>query len=374
MKPLILMALVTAGAAQAQTAGPCGGQIDVVNGLVVTKTALVGTAKEDACVKAVGEKLAADPDVQGVTVELRTLDDQRVGGKALKTATRVAEVLVSGGLAKEKVYAVVPRADGEEQGLKIVVRFLPPGLPTVQILKLHGQALAGRDETKLEARRPGAGLSVRDVFVTRSGGALLSFPDFGNVQLFADSMIQVLPVTAKGVPAFALVRGRAFVQTLPSGNGLELVLDPTARIDISPASRADVTRGTDKWTASIYDGKAEFLGKDATVGVDAGNGLSGQGALVGTPKPLLPAPKALSTFGKPLEGELKWEKVPNASRYRLEVAHDAGFGPSTVAQTAAAESSAVDPSVGSGKFFFRVFALDDADVPGATSKVYSFTR
>lgn len=375
MKRLSLLALILSAGAQAQPATePCGGPITVTNDILVTKTALTGATKEDACVKAIAAQLAADPDVRQVTVEMRTPDDQRVGGKALKSAQRVAELLVASGLAKEKVFAVVPRADGEEQGLKIVVRSAPPGLPIVQILRLHGTALAGRDENKLEARRPGAGLSVRDVFVTRSGGALLSFPDAGTVQLFADSMIRILPATAKGVFALQLVRGRAFVETLPSGNGIELVVDPDGRLDVQPASRADVSLSTDKWTAAIYDGKAELAVKDATVAVDAGNGVSGQGAAAQTPRPLLPAPRATSTFGKALDGELKWEAVTGAARYRVEVAHDASFGASTFAQTSSTASAAVDPAVGSGRFFFRVVALDEADIPGAPSKVYSFTR
>lgn len=373
MKALLVAVALASGAAIAQE--PCGGPIEVVNGMVETQNVLTGVAKDDECLKAIASMIAADREVRSVTVEMRVLDDQRVGGRALKIATRAAGVLTANGVPQERVSAVVPRADGEEQGLKIIVRTLPPPPPTVQILSLYGEALGGHDESKLEAKRPGAGLVVKDVYVTRKGGAVLSLPDSGNVRLGADTKVTFLPPTEKSVDALALATGTLVIETLPSGNGVEIVLaQTTVRIAFGPASRGELGLAGDKWTLAVYDGKADVITSDATVSVDAGNGVAGQGISTQTPRPLLPPPKVSTTLGMPLAGELKWGAVAGASKYRVELAHDATFGATTIVQTAPTQTASVDPSIGTGRFFFRVTALDDADVPGSPSKVYSFTR
>jgi hypothetical protein len=382
MMILTMVALIAASAADAGVAEPCGGPIQVVDGVVKTKLVLTGAPKEDACLKAIVPVLAVDPNIRSVTVEMRTPDDQRVGGKALKTATRVVDVLVAAGLTKEALSAVVPRADGEEQGLKLIVRYRPPALPTVQVTELSGEALGGRDESHLEAKRAGAGLSAQDVYVTRRGGAVLSLPEVGSVRLGANTAVKVLPPTEKGVPVLALLRGDLFAETLPGGNGFELVLDDKWRLTLSPASRADVTFSSAPygWSVAVYDGRVLPGGHTptetpVTPWIEAGHGSSASGELklADLPHPLLPAPVVKSTFGKPLSGELHWEAVKDATQYRVEIARDAAFGASTVAQVAAGTSVVVDPAIGSGKFFFRVLALDGG-LPGAPSKVYSFTR
>lgn len=385
MTILVMAALVAMSAADAGTTpvAPCGGPIEVVNGVVKTVMPLTGAPKEDACLKAIVPVLAVDPDIRSVTVEMRTLDDQRVGGKALKTATRVMDVLVAAGLTKEALSAVVPRADGEEQGLKIIVRYRPPALPTVQIIELSGEALAGRDEAHLEARRLGAGLSMREVYVTKRGGAVLSVQDAGTLRLGANTMVRVLPPTTDtGVPVLALVRGTVFAETLPSGNGFELVLDDKWRATVSPASRADITVSTDVWgwSISVYDGRVLPGGHTPTEApvtpwIEAGHGSSSSGVagLADLPHALLPGPKVTSTFGKELTSQLQWEPVKDATQYRVELARDASFGASTVAQVTSTATAAVDPSIGGGRFFFRVLPLD-GNLAGMPSKVYSFTR
>lgn len=382
MKVIWLVALFCT-AASAQPTEPCGGPLTLVQGVVKTARPLTGAPKEDACINDIAAFLAKMPDIRTVTVELRTPDDQRVGGKALKTATRVADVLVTAGLAKEAVSAVVPRADGDEQGLKIVVRTAPPPLPTVQVFEVSGEAVGGREENRLQAKRRGSGLAVGDVYLTKRGGAVLRLPDDSTVRLVSDTKVSVLPSTSKGAPVLGLLNGNLFVETQPGGDGLQLVLDEKWRLSIAPGSRVDLTVRAEPWgwAVSVYEGRAQPGGNEtaeqppATPWIEAGQGseASGERRLADLPRALLKAPKVASTFGKPLQSALNWAPVEGATGYRVELARDALFGASTVQRLSATPSAAIDTDLGSGRFFFRVIALDGA-VPGQPSKVYSFTR
>lgn len=350
----------------AYAAEPCGGMVELSGNTVKTPKPLTGATKEDACVTEIGKLLAANPDVSGATVELRVKDDERVGGKALTNAKRVAGLLTAAGV--KNVSALVPRADGLELGLVIVPSMKPPPAPVAQLAQTEGTVNVGREAASLKPSGRGAGIPPGDlVQPLEKSGAIVSIPDVAKARVLSDASVRV-KVDGEGKPAFEVLKGLVRVKT---DAAVTVIAGGAGTISVSPKSVVDVDVNGDVWTVSVHEGKAERKSEAASTAIAAGHALHGTGATSEEAKPLLAMPEVKPTFGD-AAAKLEWKPVTGAKNYRVELGRTPEFGAGT--QVASVDATSTDALPSMGKWFYRVYAVGPDGALGQPSKVYSFTR
>lgn len=355
-----LVGAVTATvAAPAYAADACGG-IELADGAVKTGKPLTGAPAEDACVKDVAAFLAKNEDVRGVTVEMRTKDEDRVGGKALGTAKRVAGVLTAAGV--KNVSPIVPRSDGLTLGLVLSVQLRPPPAPVAMVAEKSGELTFGA-EGAMKPAHMGTHLSAGNVVATTEGGGTVMFPEAALVNVRGSSKVRVV---ADG--QLALEQGRVRVTTTNKAKVVEVKVG-AATIAVGPSSLAEIeATGANGFTVANQAGQVELRATGGTQQIAAGQGTASKGGAPDKARALLAAPVVTATGQG---GNVRWQPVAGAGGYRVEVSKGADFGADTKTFPAAATETSI--SSAEGKTFFRVSAIDGNGVPGNPSKVYSVT-
>ncbi|MEW5848779.1 MAG: hypothetical protein AB2A00_08190 [Myxococcota bacterium] len=388
-KPWILLVLASSSWAHAAQTDACGG-IRLAQGTVQLGRPLgmegASSPEDKACLAAVAQELARHEEVRGITVAVRVPDAQRAEGKALATARRIADELVTAGLPKERVFAVAPRAeDYEPPTIQIRYTERAPQNVVARVATVDGSVQLGPDEATL--RPAEMGMPVQEGALVQTGiqGAVwLRLKDGSGFKLGPRGLMKVVQLQHgdDGVwhVRLELVRGELETSVKNAAAGSEL----------EASTRVAVARGRSSFRLVVQeDGGARVESLDGRVTLGSRTRpdaqpvevAAGQGARVGASGrmespgalPRAPAPVGPLKGALPANHQLSWAPVDGAVRYRVELAQDADFtarlGTRLVDR---ATVHTLEPVPAAGKWFWRVSAVDDAGFVGPASKVHAF--
>ncbi len=333
------------------------------------------------CLGALGRELDRRPSIRSVTVAARLPAAQRAGGTGLAIARHAADSIVEGGVDAWRVSAVAPATHpGEAAGLHVAYRERQPTRPVARLQATSGQVETGSATAKLERARHGALLYPQQLLRTgpRSYARLL-LADGSYVRVAAESLVRVGRIDldedlARRVE-LALLRGS--IETIVRKGALRTVFNVLTRTAIAGVRGTDFRTHANQTGTRIetLDGEVSLTGKLDSVVVGAGRGS--RVGVDGFPERTRSLPAA-PVVVKPLRGpvafgqELRWEPVPGAASYIVEIARDAEFSRFVSSREAHAVETVIGTDLAAGKWFWRVAAVDADGFVGATSKVYAF--
>lgn len=389
-----MMALATlAGAGPAAAAGgPCGGA-EFRNGRVTTGTTLTESyaadAEGQACFKHLGKELSSRRLVRSVTVAVRVPDAQRTDGKALALSRKLADLVVAGGMVRNRVFSLVPRTEASEPP-SITVSFTErsPDNVVAAFHAVEGNVRVGDNEESLKPAEPGGPVLGNERVVTgRDSRVWVVLKDGSGFKLGENTEVKVVQLevsdTMERKVKLDLVKGNLEADVRPAGasstfetatrNAVAAVRGTGFRVKAGEdgGSRLETLHGMVSLAPKAADGT---VGQAVEVPAGKGAGVSSAGKLE-APRGLLAAPvvTAPQKGALPQDGVLSWTAVPLARSYRVELARDADFTIQAQAFTAGAITHKLEEKPADGKWFWRVSALDDAGFQGQPSKVYAFT-
>ncbi|MFO0757322.1 MAG: hypothetical protein U0359_12575 [Byssovorax sp.] len=220
----------------------------------------------------------------------------------------------------------------------------------------------------------------------RDGRADIEFIDHTRIFLASNTLVVIYGTAARTQvsktppPIIEVQEGelRAGIAALRGEGTIDVGVPGGGRVNA--ASRdAVVERKGERTTVAVFDGKADVssAGKTVSVPKDHGTRFVGQ-APPAPPRPLPPAPVwepggsegvVLAPDGKGLI-HVAWRPVPNALRYRFEVARDPGFHDLAVREEVSSEITAFRAeNQPPGKYFLGVRAIDKEEYLGIASEV-----
>lgn len=381
--PVVVLAMPSVAAADD---GPCGG-FQLQDGQVITKNPLPAAAPlpEDAklCLRAVAALFAQRPYVRSITVAARVPDQQRANGDGIKLAMAVTEVLAEAGLPKTKLSAVAPSiGHGQSAGILLAYREGRSERRIARILGVTGTARHGRVLDTMRAAKRKDDLGVYEYVDTAADSSvLMRLADRSTLIVGENTTLRLGKLTLDNnlqrQVQLELVKGEIFTFAAPG--------QTSASFEIRTRTAVAGVRGTsfrtsvdDAQTARIetHTGAVE-LNSDTgqSVAVNKGFGsLSRPGQAPLEPRSLLPG----AIIKSPLKGaaaapvDLEWKPVANAVSYRIELARDAQFTRELKRQESPTQKLTLSPSFPSGKWFWRVQAIDSDGLMGMPSKIYAF--
>ncbi len=378
----LVLALLLSGTAQA--ANPCGGIKIGEGALSFGERLTLDLAKGpegDLCMKAVAAELMKLPALQTVTIAARVPNDKSMRDKGMEVANLMADRLAANGIARSMVSTVVPMARPDEKDA-IYVAFVErrSARSVAQIQSVSGRVFAGHQLGQLRDAGPGMLLSGSDYLETGKGSvALLKLLDDSHVYLFENSALRVgqVDIDSGGRRSVQvhMLRGEAAVIAsqrdgpfyIVTGNAIAGVRGTVFRIAQPEVNKSRV---------ETLGGTVTFGGKNANIFVPEGKGsrVDHRGTPE-EPRPLLVSPMPLwPLMGRAAEGDLlRWEPVSEANRYRVELARNAQFTESWTTLEVNLSKVPVPGTLGAGKWFWRVTAVDVDGFVGYPSKIYAFT-
>lgn len=131
-----------------------------------------------------------------------------------------------------------------------------------------------------------------------------------------------------------------------------------------------VLKEDNKSNLAVYDGKVGINAAGKGTEVPAGYAIVAKEKL-GDVRKLPPAPEnLLPRTGKFKSiGHVRWDPVPNATGYRLEVARDVAF--TDIYLDARFKGTKIRVDAPAGTYYWRVFSRDEEDIESAPSKLYA---
>lgn len=221
-------------------------------------------------------------------------------------------------------------------------------------------------------------LARGDELITRTGAAEVTLANGMVLQLSADAQVSVV-----GPTTIALTRAEVQVTARPGLIPQPVYFQcPVGKFPIK-ARDARVRCDADGTTVAIYDGVAR-LGGLGTLGVTVLGGLVSRWSREGTPqppRPVLDAPQwgagqeLLLSYGSGgVDLGLRWQPVPSAQRYRVELFRDGGEAPLSLASLLSqteitAPRTVADLRQGEvGGYVARVYAIDEFGAPSPASQ------
>jgi hypothetical protein len=149
--------------------------------------------------------------------------------------------------------------------------------------------------------------------------------------------------------------------------------DGGVRVEESGVSDVKVFQGTSQIETKSGDRVA--LGASEALKVDAAGRAGSKQALPGVPALLAPSHQAEIIYPDPARATtlLIWKPVPNAVSYHVMLDYSAYFNRPLVDRTGVAESQVQLRSLDTGKYYWRVAAVDKDNVEGAFSDFARFT-
>lgn len=381
-KALLMAALLAPAGARAQADGPCGG-IRLEDGKVVTGQPIpiepTLTEPVAACVRAVGEKLAASRFIRGITVEAHAAGADRGGGVALGAAQRAADVLVEAGIPRQRISMVAPSLEPDAPtGLFFVYSEAPSDKPVALVEYASGAVEAGRGDEGLKPVTAGAKLPhFTRVQTGDDGHAMVLLADGSRLQLGPATTLLIhglgLNTALKPQVQLELVRGDIEVDAVAGSEGSLFEIASDGGAAHAAGARFRMSKESGQTRLEVISGDVGFAGQQARPRPTQAAGLTAEGEPIELRAQLAPpsvVSPVLGTFRSP--PPLSWIAVEGAERYRVEIARDAAFRQSM--RWLATEGTEV--SVGElppGKWFWRVRAIDDEGFAGLGSKIYAIT-
>lgn len=375
------LVLVVGGVAHAN---PCGG-LEVGDGAFVFKQRLsldqVKQPDGEACLQAVAAEIAKRPDMQSVTIAARVPNDKAFRERGLETATFAADRIASHGVSRTLISVVVPTARADEKDA-IYIAFVQrrSARPVAQLQAISGRVTTGSQLGALRETGPGSLMVPTDYLETGRGSvALLKLLDGTRVFVMESTVLRVgaVDVTPEGSRSVRVnvLRGETMVWASTMEGPLDFITgNATAGVRGTDfrISHPDVQSSR----VETLEGTVVFKARQGDVFVPGGKGtrvdFKGQPE---EPRPLLIAPTCeFPLFGYAVIGQfLKWKAVPNAEKYRVEIADNAQFTKGWWGFEVNTDQWLISDSLAAGKHFWRVTPIDPAGYLGYPSKVYAFT-
>ncbi|PZR18507.1 MAG: hypothetical protein DI536_01105 [Archangium gephyra] len=390
MKRLLssLMLLAMPGAALA--ADPCGGVKLEAGSVRLGKPVTEEWAKTNdgkACLADVVKEIERHRLVRAVTVAALVSDAERASGKGLASAKAVAETLVAAGLPKNRVFALAPAPQRNDQ-LGISLRFVEraPEDVVARVAAAGGSVFLGPDEATLKPAEAGMPVLVNELIKTGPNARI-------TIHLKDGSGLEVKPESLVRMPVLQIANGERQVKVEVLSGGITAdVRKATQQSRFEASSRVSVAsvRGTQFRFGVEEDGDTRLETLEGLVALTPSNDPdarpvevpAGQGAVVkpdgktSEPKPLPQAPLVTAPLKGALgnDARLEWQPVTDAVSYTIEVARDADFLVEGRSQTVLAANTLSWPEpLPRGKWFWRVTSVNGDGFSGPSSKVYAFT-
>ncbi len=289
-------------------------------------------------------------------------------------------------------YAVVQRlnriADPRRlpvgQSLRVPRRLLRHEPVTAIVAAARGDI---RIVTRGQDRRAEVGAPIREADIIATGAnafITLRLPDGARVSLPSQSRIAVqrlrrTVMTGSVERAFMLFAGRAHATVPPASGAAD-------DFRISSPVAVSAVRGTEfrvrydpeesRGGAEVLEGVVALSATDRADALDltAGYGAHATPDAIGARTSLLPAPAFERAGEMQADPQLSFHIVPQtgASRYRLQIAADAGFV-DIVSETLSEQPQILVPAVPDGTWFARASAIDPGGLEGMPA-TYSFRR
>lgn len=380
--------------------GPCGGGLELNGSEVILKQPIPAetplSAETRTCVQAIAAAVTDRPFIRSMTVAARVTDEQRLDGQGLQIAKEVASVLIAAGVPERKISAVAPAVGhGQDPGVVLVYRERHNTERIARILGLSGSVEAGRARDLMRRAQTRQALVTHDYVQTyANSAALIRLADDSTLYLGPESLLRLgkvglddklqrrvqIELAVGEVIAFAPPGRDIAVFEITTRTAVAGVRGTKFRMGTDGADGGDSRLETLKGAVAFSQPAAASAGSGAqpaasSVLVERGFGsLVQSGGAPTPPRPLLPA----ATITSPRLGEidasrqLTWQAVSGAAAYRVKLARDAQFVGELKQWTESGTSATLDASLPSGKWFWRVQAVDGDGLIGFPSKIYAF--
>ncbi|MCG8421201.1 MAG: FecR family protein [Proteobacteria bacterium] len=388
---------ISVAAAQTENQ-PCGG-FRLSEGQVITERAIAASfpLSDDskACLGAIARAVAERPYIRSLTVAARLPADRRTDGKGLAIARAAKEVMTEAGVDPRRLSIVAPAiGHGQAAGLFLVYREGRRNRRVARVLETTGAIRIGPLRDAMRKARKGDIAVVYDYLESKADSSCLLLLADGSlvlvgqktrlrlgpieltedykrhvqVELFAGELHTVASLGKGGV--------RFEINTRTAVAGVRGTTFRTA-VDRGDITRVETLEGAVELARA--GATADSEGQSVTVEAEFGS-LVDQGQPPIQPRRLLLAPAIasprLGTFAAP--PALRWRAVAGAVAYRVELARDARFSVERSQwreQTTNATIRSAGPTgrrLGTGKWFWRVMAIDADGFIGLPSKIYAF--
>jgi len=150
--------------------------------------------------------------------------------------------------------------------------------------------------------------------------------------------------------------------------------DSRVSVDVAPGEKTEVTSFRGRTTVSTAKESVTLEGRERVAAAAQTGTFSPKIALPDTPQPALPADNRIYDLKTGDQVELKWSKVPDAARYRLQISRSRLFVPDSTevdlddrVQTTARVKVSKE-----GSYFWRVAAIDNGGLTSDWSPVRRF--
>jgi Glucodextranase, domain B/FecR protein len=150
--------------------------------------------------------------------------------------------------------------------------------------------------------------------------------------------------------------------------------DSRVSVDVAPGDKTEVTSFRGRTTVSTAKESVTLEGREKVAAAAQSGTFSPKVALPDSPQPIVPADNRIYDLKTGDQVELKWSKVPEAARYRLQISRSRLFVPDSTevdlddrVQTAARVKVSKD-----GSFFWRVAAIESNGLTSDWSPVRRF--
>jgi len=380
-----IAAALCLAALQASASTPACGGITVDGGLVRTVAALAVQAPLRppalACARAIGARLAGMRQVATVTVAVRSADADRASGRGLNAATAWAAGIAAGGVAAARISAVAPaNARGaSEVRITYTVRRTRP--PVARILTLSGKVRAGPIRGPLRPARQDQRLPPASQIETGPGSrAALALADRSEIHISGGSLLNIgrIHLNSKLVREvrLRLIRGRIESRVAASGKGSVFEIRTQAAVAGVRGTRFRLAVDRPETTRlETIEGQVSLAAGGTSVMVHAGQGASvTKGSKPSQPARLLPEAKIVAPLrgALPADRRLSWRAPDGAARCRLTLARDAYFRDDVREFETACGAWSVPKSWPTGRWFWRIIAIDASGFAGAPSRIHAF--
>ncbi len=150
--------------------------------------------------------------------------------------------------------------------------------------------------------------------------------------------------------------------------------DSRVSVDVAPGDRTEVTSFRGRTTVSTGRESVLLEGRERVTAEAKTQAISAKVALPDAPQPILPAENRIYDLKTGDQVELKWSKVPEAARYRLQISRSRLFVPDAteVDLDDRVQTNARVKVSKEGAFFWRVAAIESSGLTSDWSAVRRF--